>query len=195
MSDDVKLNLVDILQDYHTLMQVIDKLSINVEDAKQPISELKHDIVKSYCMIANTLSPFYSISDQSIFAQSFKTSYSNFKKKYTDSTGDIDPYKLNEFHISCTMLENELRTIYDSTKDKELKKIIDSEKLWFQNDFLSHKRVYNFLNKLNNGLKNVKSYDELKELLSDKQYFDELKSILGTNCDEYPKQEKEFSTN
>lgn len=184
MSRQDKLNLLEIRQDYETLVGAIDRLPSNLEEVKEPISNLKHDIAEAYREVLNVLTPFYSIGDQAQYDQLFDTARSNFWTQYTDASQNIDPARLGQFHISCTKLSLDLDTIHNATKDKKIRQIIESNSLWFQDDILADIRVQNFFSKLNETLKKAKSYNELQSLLSHRDDFNHLKSIITKVHDE-----------
>jgi hypothetical protein len=177
MAEDTKLDLERLQKDYNILINLVNRLT-TVERLSDSVNDMKNDVNETYRMIVKSLNPFYSISNQLEFDQNFKIAYSDFEKKYT-SVGNVDETKLSEFHISCTKLEYNLNNLFNVTNDNEVGGIIGKRELWFQDDYLSHKRVYNFLSKLNNGLKNVNTYYDLQLFLSDKNDFEVLRRTVG----------------
>jgi hypothetical protein len=119
MSENDELTLYEMHRDYETLMGAINKLPTNLENVKEPVNNLKNDVVNVYYLFVKILSPFYSINDQTMFDNDFNIAYSNFNTRYTDGSGKLKPERLPNFHISCSKLQHTLDVIKETTNDKE----------------------------------------------------------------------------
>jgi len=166
------------------------------KETEETLESMVKDLHYSYNQIVGSLKPFYNdITNESTFNQNFTKRREEFRLKYTDDSGEIDPYKLRDLKMNCDEVSYQLHILYKNHKfrgfpigfvhRRKLKKIV--ELLWMQDDGIAKKNLLELFKYINQELSNANSFGMLQQFLADlRPYYDKLNRDLIDLEHDYP---------
>jgi hypothetical protein len=137
-------------------------------NVKTEVRKMMDGIYGMYHEIITILEPFYNIEDESSFTSDFYNKRQIFKEKYIDNTGHISPFRIRNLKMPCDNVNDALKDLAAAKGrgiGRELEDIVNSRKLWFQDDGRVNREFPQFFENINKGIFSVSSYSALNALL------------------------------
>jgi hypothetical protein len=170
-----QLSLETLEKHLDTLEAAVRKLTNLQYTDEESLTKMMDNIYNVYSQIVHVLSPFYSIQNEMSFSNDFRRYHDNFRDGYiNEETGDVDFWKIRGLHINCDTVGHMISRIVDNKNVKnseDLTQISRMRPLWFQEDNDADTDLHEFFKQLNNELSKIRSYEDLRALLSGSEFY------------------------